>query len=84
MLASVSNPREVFRSDEFLVQLAQPTNVRFSLYEHAPLTERQEKFQEAIAQRKLALVELENYKKCSERSIKPHNAEGFCFPLLLV
>uniref|UniRef100_A0A158P9V1 Transposase n=1 Tax=Angiostrongylus cantonensis TaxID=6313 RepID=A0A158P9V1_ANGCA len=58
MLASVPNPREVFRSDEFLVQLAQPTNVRFSLYEHAPLSERQEKFREAITQRKLALVGL--------------------------
>ncbi|KAJ1360225.1 hypothetical protein KIN20_019151 [Parelaphostrongylus tenuis] len=59
MLASVSNPREVFRSDEFLVQLAQPTSVRFSLYEHAPLAERQEKLQEAIAQRKLALTFIE-------------------------
>ncbi|KJH45338.1 hypothetical protein DICVIV_08614 [Dictyocaulus viviparus] len=59
MLASVSNPREVFRTDEFLVLLAQPTNVRFSLFEHAPPVERREKFQEAIAQRKLALTFVE-------------------------
>lgn len=56
MLASVPNPREVFQNDEFLVQLAQQCNVRFSPFEHAPLDERQERFREALAQRKLALV----------------------------
>ncbi|PIO75097.1 hypothetical protein TELCIR_02876 [Teladorsagia circumcincta] len=56
MLASVPNPREVFQSDEFLVQLAQQSNVRFSQSEHAPVEERREKFREAIAQRKLPLT----------------------------
>ncbi|KAL6729706.1 hypothetical protein Aduo_000739 [Ancylostoma duodenale] len=59
MIASVSNPREVFRSDEFLVQLAQPSSVKFSPFEHAPLDERREKFREAMAQRKLALTFIE-------------------------
>ncbi|XGW22679.1 hypothetical protein V3C99_005132 [Haemonchus contortus] len=56
MLASVPNPREVFQSDEFLVQLAQQSNVKFSLSEHAPVEERRERFREAIAQRKLPLT----------------------------
>ncbi|WKX91163.1 hypothetical protein Q1695_009754 [Nippostrongylus brasiliensis] len=56
MLASVPNPREVFQSDEFLVQLAQQCNVRFSPFEHAPPDERRERFREAIAQRRLALT----------------------------
>ncbi|KAK5968558.1 hypothetical protein GCK32_013433 [Trichostrongylus colubriformis] len=56
MLASVPNPREVFQSDEFLVQLAQQSNVRFSPSEHAPAEERREKFREAITQRKLPLT----------------------------
>ncbi|CAJ0592518.1 unnamed protein product [Cylicocyclus nassatus] len=59
MIASVPNPREVFRSDEFLVQLAQPSNVRFSPFEHAPPEERREKFREAVTQRKLALTFVE-------------------------
>ncbi|ETN73693.1 hypothetical protein NECAME_00782 [Necator americanus] len=61
MIASVPNPREVFRSDEFLVQLAQPSTVRFSPFEHAPVEERRERFREAIAQRKLALVDFESF-----------------------
>ncbi|KAK6047472.1 hypothetical protein COOONC_15023 [Cooperia oncophora] len=58
MLASVPNPREVFQNDEFLVQLSQQSNVRFSQSEHAPVEERRERFREAIAQRKLPLVKM--------------------------
>ncbi|RCN53232.1 hypothetical protein ANCCAN_00791 [Ancylostoma caninum] len=61
MIASVPNPREVFRSDEFLVLLAQPSSVRFSPFEHAPLEERREKFREAMAQRKLALIDFQSF-----------------------
>uniref|UniRef100_A0A1I7XHR8 Peptide chain release factor 3 n=1 Tax=Heterorhabditis bacteriophora TaxID=37862 RepID=A0A1I7XHR8_HETBA len=60
MLAMVPEQRTTFRNDEFISQMAQFSNVRFTPFEHAPMDERRQHFKEALGHRRIALVDLES------------------------
>ncbi|CAB3407402.1 unnamed protein product [Caenorhabditis bovis] len=55
----VADQSAAFQSDHFLARLANYTDARFALFEHAPAAERRQRFRALIQQHKLPLTFIE-------------------------